>query len=176
VALFTDGVLIVPPAACTRSRQLDNEIACLDLFRLNGHPVAVIALWTLNSVLLVSLPTLSTLATQAFNTTYLIRSVLLATFSDGVTQLFAGLGDGSLTSFIVDAATSTIAVGSEKTVTLGTKPILMCSFAPKGVTNVFVSSDRPTIISRSGDRLVYSSVNLKVRILSFRLSAMIMPS
>ncbi|ORY81221.1 CPSF A subunit region-domain-containing protein [Leucosporidium creatinivorum] len=141
--------------------QLDNEIACLDIAELGSQLVATVALWTLNTILLISLPTLSTIASQILTTTYLIRSVLLVTFPDGISTLFAGLGDGSLSSFAVDAKDCNIAQGSEKTVTLGTKPLVMSTFKQKGAINVFVSSDRPTVISRANDRLVYSSVNLK---------------
>lgn len=153
--------LILTSNSLKRTTQLDNEVACLDVSQLGGQLVATVALWTLNTILLISLPTLSTVASQTLTTSYLIRSVLLVTFSDSVTTLFAGLGDGSLSSFVVDSNGS-IAKGSEKSVTLGTKPLVMASFRQKGAVNVFVSSDRPTVISRANDRLVYSSVNLQV--------------
>lgn len=93
----------------------------------------------------------------------MIRSVLVATFVDKSIHLFVGLGDGTLTSFIITHGESLeILESSKKTVTLGSRPLVMCAFDSKGATNVFVSSDRPTVISRSGGKLVYSSVNLKV--------------
>lgn len=147
-----------------RSTQLVNEIACLDIATVGSEAVAAVGLWTAQTVLLISIPSLATLSSQILDTTYLIRSVLLTTFSDGITHLFAGLGDGSLTSFVVDKASGSIVESTRKTVTLGTRPIVMCAFTTKGVVSVFVSSDRPTVISRAGDKLVYSSVNLKVRL------------
>ena len=71
-----------------------------------------------------------------------------------------------MTSWVLESTAGALQLlkGSEKTVSLGTKPITMGGIKQKGVMgeNVLVSSDRPTVISRSGDRLVYSSVNLKV--------------
>lgn len=96
------------------------------------------------------------------DTEYLIRSVLVATFADGVTHLFAGMGDGSVASYVLDVASWAVEESSKKTLSLGSTPVSLRLFTTKGAVNIFVSSDRPTIISRSGERLVYSSVNLKV--------------
>lgn len=161
ISLLSASLLQLITVPC-RSHQFDNEVSCLDIFSHGGQTVAVVALWTVNTVHLVALPSFEVLTTQAIDTTFLVRSVLLATFSDNTTHLFAGLGDGTLTSYGVDTSNFSLIAGTEKTVTIGTKPVTVYSFAPKGVVNVFASSDRPTIISRAGDRLVYSSVNLKV--------------
>jgi DNA damage-binding protein 1 len=145
------------------SHQFENEIACIDIATVASRIVAAVGLWTVQTVLIIAIPTLEILSTQVIESDYLIRSVLITTFADGVTQLFAGLGDGALTSFIVDAPQSKIVAETSKTVTLGTRPIVMCGFEANGVVSIFVSSDRPTVISRTSDKLVYSSVNLKVR-------------
>lgn len=146
-----------------RTAQLSNEIACLDVSTIGSHSVLSVGLWTSQTVSLFSLPSLAPLSTQILTTDFLIRSVLLTTFFDGTHQLFIGLGDGTLTSFVVNDA-SEIVESTRKTVTLGSRPIVMCAFDTKNGRNVFVSSDRPTVISRKGDKLVYSSVNLKVSV------------
>ncbi|KAL8286521.1 hypothetical protein RQP46_004538 [Phenoliferia psychrophenolica] len=141
--------------------ELPNEVACLDITTIGSQVVAAIGLWTSHAVILASLPSLATLATQTIDTSYLLRSVLVATFADGVTHLFAGMGDGSVASYVLDAPSWTVVESSKKTLSLGSTPVSLRLFATKGAVNVFVASDRPTIISRSGERLVYSSVNLK---------------
>lgn len=151
--------------AASSSNQFETEVACIDVASVGSQAVAAVGLWTSQTVHLVALPTLAILSTQILDTTYLIRSVLLTTFADGATYLFAGLGDGALTSFVVDKETSKVVESTSKTVTLGTRPIVMCAFEAKGAVSVFVSSDRPTVISRAAGKLVYSSVNLKVSLL-----------
>jgi hypothetical protein len=148
---------------------LSNEIACLAIAttNLSTSPILSIGLWTSQSLLLFSLPSLALLLTQVVDSEYLIRSTLLVEFADDAIYLFAGLGDGSLTNYLVskadDGINLTIENNSNKAVVLGTRPIVMCVFeAEDGAKSVFVSSDRPTVVSAKGDRLIYSSVNLKV--------------
>ncbi|KAK4702664.1 DNA damage-binding protein 1, partial [Phenoliferia sp. Uapishka_3] len=143
------------------SSQLPNEVACLDVAVVGSQAIVAIGLWTSHTVVIASLPSLTTLTSQVIDTSYLIRSVLVATFRDGVSHLFAGMGDGSVASYVLDTESWAVQGSSKKTLTLGTTPVSLKVFVAKGSVNVFVSSDRPTIISRSGDRLVYSSVNLK---------------
>ncbi|KAM0754809.1 DNA damage-binding protein 1b [Meredithblackwellia eburnea MCA 4105] len=134
-----------------------NEVACLDVSAIGGQQVATVGLWTSQSVSIVHLPSFKTLVDQPVETTYLLRSVLLTTFADGVTHLFAGTGDGSVASYVVDTSSWLVLEATAKIISLGTTPISLKAFIARGAVNVFVSSDRPTIISRPGDRLVYSS-------------------
>ena len=48
-------------------------------------------------------------------------------------------------------------------VTLGTQPTVLRKFRTQSTTNVFVCSDRPTVIYSSNKKLVFANVNLKVR-------------
>lgn len=150
------------------SSQLSNEIACLSIAHshLSPDPLLSVGLWTSQTVLLFSLPTLSPLLTQIIDTEYLIRSIVVVDLGDDATYLFAGLGDGRLTSYVIGQSEDGFAVekNSKKTVVLGTRPIVMAVFEAEegGSKSIFVSSDRPTVVSRKSDRLVYSSVNLKV--------------
>jgi DNA damage-binding protein 1 len=91
----------------------------------------------------------------------LVRSVLAATFADGVTNLFIGLGDGTLISYVLDGESSIVGM-SRKSVSLGKRPITLARFKTAGDVSVFASTNRPTIVSRRSDRLNYLSVNLKV--------------
>ena len=47
-------------------------------------------------------------------------------------------------------------------VILGTQPTVLRKFKTQSVTNVFVCSDRPTVIYSSNKKLVFANVNLKV--------------
>jgi DNA damage-binding protein 1 len=52
---------------------------------------------------------------------------------------------------------------SLKSVVLGNRPFLLTEFDPDGRgSNVFACSDRPTVVSRAKERLVFSSVNVEV--------------
>ncbi|KAI5474794.1 DNA damage-binding protein 1 [Pseudohyphozyma bogoriensis] len=145
------------------SSQLPNEVASLYACTISSTPILVVGLWTSQTVLLLSLPSLRTISFVTLDSTFLIRSVLITTFADGVSQLFVGLGDGSLSSFVVERSGEGFRVdeASKKEVTLGSLPIAFREFVAAGVVSVLVMSDRPTIVSREGDRLKYSSVNLK---------------
>ncbi|GJN94374.1 hypothetical protein Rhopal_007453-T1 [Rhodotorula paludigena] len=152
-----DGAL-----AQTRATTFDNDVAALAVgSSSSGQAFAAVALWTTQVVHIVSLPSFEICASQTINSTFLIRSVLLTTFADGSTSLFAGLGDGTLVSYVVDLERGGAFAGSsEKTVALGRRPILLTEFGQGGDRGAFAASDRPTIVSKSRDRLVYSSVNL----------------
>ena len=141
---------------------MSNEISCIDLCDIGSQTVVTVAVWNSYEISLISLSTLNLLDTVRLETNYLIRSVALATFQDAVSCLFAGLGDGTLISYNINCSTWKLITSTKKTVTLGYRPIRMSTFHTKGVMNVFVLSDRPTVISRSNDRLVYSNVNFKV--------------
>jgi len=149
------------------STTFQHDIAALAVSP-SGQHVAV-ALWTSQEVHLVDLASspLAPCATHRIDSTYLIRSLAFTAFSslaDGTdTTLLAGLGDGTLVSLAVDVASGTFAASSSKAVALGKRPLQLTEIAHGDDRAVFAASDRPTIISRSKDRLVYSSVNLAVR-------------
>jgi DNA damage-binding protein 1 len=91
------------------------------------------------------------------------RSVLFNSFDD-VDYLFCGMGDGNLYYFKIDIdkINSNIKLSDSKKVSLGTKPILLTKFKLKGVTDIFASSDRPTVIFGNGNKkILFSNVNLK---------------
>ena len=55
-------------------------------------------------------------------------------------------------------------LSERKKVTLGTQPTMLRTFKSLSTTNVFACSDRPTVIYSSNHKLVFSNVNLKVRV------------
>lgn len=63
---------------------------------------------------------------------------------------------------MIDSATA--ALSNAKKLSLGTQPILLNSFHAKGVQSVFAASDRPMVIYSRNKKLLYSTVNLKVRV------------
>ncbi|GAA5851088.1 hypothetical protein JCM3766R1_006484 [Sporobolomyces carnicolor] len=177
------------------SKTFESEIASIDVHETRGGAViAAVALWTSSrQVHLLSVPDLEVRATSNVSTTstttttttatttttsdYLVRSVALTTFRDGVTTLFAALGDGSLVTVELELDRDGNVVCSDsdsddssvksnaslKRVVLGNRPFLLSKFeGGGGGPNVFAAGgDRPTVISRSKDRLVFSSVNLE---------------
>ncbi|GAA5997405.1 hypothetical protein JCM5350_003830, partial [Sporobolomyces pararoseus] len=167
VGLQGGEIILLAEESGTLSQQtsasFETEIASIDLHVTpQGISFAVVGLWTSQNVHLLSVPDLVVCDTQALSTTYLIRSVLLTTFADGATILFAGLGDGSLVTMEVDTDKKEIKSTSLKTVVLGNRPFILSEFDQNGKgTNVFACSDRPTVISRNKERLVYSSVNIE---------------
>ena len=52
-------------------------------------------------------------------------------------------------------------LADKKKVILGTQPTVLRKFRTGAVSNVFVCSDRPTVIYSSNQKLVFSNVNLK---------------
>ncbi|GAA6009649.1 hypothetical protein JCM11491_001047 [Sporobolomyces phaffii] len=139
----------------------DAEIASIGLHATSHGSFAVVGIWTSPKVHLLSLPDLAIFATQTLPTAFPIRSVLLTTFNDGATVLFVGLGDGSLVTIEVDVGARQVDSTSLKTVVLGDRPFLLSNLDQDGKdSSVFACSDRPTVISRSKERLVYSSVNV----------------
>lgn len=141
---------------------MPNEIAALSASTIGSEAVVIVGLWTSQTVHVLRLSSLEPLATVDIPSTYLIRSVLLVTFQDNVTHLFVGLGDGTLISYAF-GPNGTVRQDSRKTVVLGREPLFMVSLDSAQGPSVFVSSDRPTIVSRDNDRLKYSTVSLKVR-------------
>jgi DNA damage-binding protein 1 len=123
-----------------------------------------VGLWTTHVVVIFSLPMLGHLSTMELTTPYLIRSVKLTRLG-GVSQLFVGLGDGTLVEYAVNESTGTPDPDTRRNITLGTRPIGMSTFlGVEGDECVLVTSDRPTVITHSATsgktgRLTYAGVN-----------------
>ena len=168
------------------SKIMPNEVACLDICHLRRpsgdmHVFASVGLWTNYLVLILSVPNLSVHETLQLDTTYLLRSVMATEFSDDAhdkgtsSYLFVGLGDGTLVSWQLSATLTDdvrtvprVHASSKKTLALGTRPITMYRIQTRNLDGgmpstpaVFVASDRSTIISRTGEKLTYASVNMK---------------
>lgn len=78
------------------------------------------------------------------------------------------LGDGSVISYIIRCSLENDKLSLELTesrkVVLGTQPTILKKFhseKPVPTNNIFACSDRPSVISTTNQKLVYSSVNLK---------------
>jgi DNA damage-binding protein 1 len=144
-----------------RSAPLPQEIACIDV-GANGS--VAVGLWTTHVVAIFSLPTLSHMSTTELATPFLIRSVKLARLG-GFSQLFVGLGDGTLVEYAVNESTGTPNSSTRRNIALGTRPIGMSAFTSvEGDECVLVTSDRPTVITHSATsgktgRLTYAGVN-----------------
>lgn len=123
-------------------------------------------MWRDNTVRLYNLSTLSEMSRDRLGD-MLARSVLLMQF-DGAADvdataptafLLCGLGDGNLVSF--EFHTKTAALTARKKITLGTSGLELRSFRSRGEPYVFVSCDRPTVVSNAHGKLRYSNVNLR---------------
>ena len=114
-------------------------------------------MWTDRSARVLELPTLRQLTSAELGGDTIPRSVLLAEL-EGAPYAMCALGDGSLVTFALDAATG--ALSERKSVSLGTQPITLRPFSSKGSTHVFAASDRPTVIYSSNRKVLYSNVNL----------------
>jgi len=86
------------------------------------------------------------------------RSVLFVSF-EGVHYLLCGLGDGQLWTFLFDEQSGSL--HDAKKIALGTQPVILTPFATSKASNVFASSDRPTVIYSMNKKLLYSNVNIK---------------
>lgn len=162
-------------------RDLDNEIACLDVAKLvdangNEHFLAAAGLWNSYMVTTFALPDLGELQSVKLETQYLLRSVMLADLSGAtetsVPYLLVGLGDGSVISYALGASTDSsyqLELGSKKTVALGSRPITMSRIRTAGSVEsgipaaqaIFILSDRSTIVSLENGKLAFASINLK---------------
>ncbi len=88
-----------------------------------------------------------------------------------IPHLFVSLGDGSVISFVINnlnKSSSPITqceLTERRKVVLGTQPTILKKFVagkyPTVTNNIFACSDRPSVISSTNQKLVYSSVNLK---------------
>jgi len=141
-------------------RQLAHEISCVDCHALGSASAATLAavgLWN-NTVLLLTLPELGDVVEERLSAEAIPRSVLLATF-EGAAYLLAGLGDGQLFTFALDASSG--ALSDRKTLSVGTQPITLRPFRSKSSTHAFAASDRPTVIYSLNHKLLFSNVNLR---------------
>lgn len=156
-----------------------------------------LGLWTDMSIRLLQLPTLTQVQSHVIGggDGTIPRSVLMISFDeDGggggnntcMHYLMAALGDGQLFTFRMDP-TSSGALSDKRKIILGSRPISLGTFksissssttttggnvtaaAAKVVENVFVASDRPTVIHCSNQKLIYSNVNLKVKFIAMVL-------
>ena len=98
------------------------------------------------------------------------RSILIETL-ETIPYLFVSLGDGSVINFIIAKSVETSSkkkctyeLTERRKVVLGTQPTILKkfrSYKPILTNNIFACSDRPSVISSTNQKLVYSSVNLK---------------
>ena len=147
--------------------QLPYNIACLDITPLNAHDeradLCVVGLWTQLSIRVYRLPTLELLHTESLMLDTLPRSVVMITF-DGQPYVVASLADGPIVYYLLDVAQGLLY--ERKKVSLGTKPttLTLCrhtELASSSRRVLFACSDRPSVISSSNGKLLFSAVNLR---------------
>jgi DNA damage-binding protein 1 len=140
---------------------LEHEVACIDLTPIEDGEtraeVASVGLWTDISVRLLRIPSLEEITREMIGGEIIPRSILIAKF-EGVNYLLCSLGDGSLFYFLLTPQGTLV---DRRKVTLGTQPTVLRKFRTQSTTNVFVCSDRPTVIYSSNKKLVFANVNLK---------------
>lgn len=155
----------------TTSQVLEHEIACLDLSpqRSNGGRAefCAVGLWGDISARLLILPTLEQISYEKLKGDIIPRSILIESLEQ-INYLFVSLGDGSVISYIIRCSLENEKLSLELTesrkVVLGTQPTILKKFhseKPVPTNNIFACSDRPSVISTTNQKLVYSSVNLK---------------
>jgi len=171
------------------STTLPHDVSCLSITPLVGSgphadvsgpsgtartaraaTVAAVGLWEENSVRLLALPSLAAVGDAVkLSDDYQSRSAQLVTL-DGTHRLFVGMGDGTLSHFVVDEAAG---LRGRKSVQVGSRPLTLGlhggagSGAPSeegakagvGSTHLLVAGDRPTAVSSQGGRLVFSNIN-----------------
>ncbi|KAM0790402.1 hypothetical protein ACM66B_003284 [Microbotryomycetes sp. NB124-2] len=138
---------------------LSNEASSISLAELSGQTAALASTWSSNEVAVLSLPQLEVVSSFNAPTTYPVRSIAATTFGDDKSVLFVGFGDGALATYSM-ATSGKVDTATERVTPLGIKPVELSTFVNKGgKASVFAISDRPTVVSRSNDRLVFSNVN-----------------
>lgn len=157
-----------------KSVKLDHEIACLDISPFKENQVAelcAVGLWVDISIRLLRLDDLEQIHQEPIKGDVIPRSILIESL-ESVPYLFVSLGDGSVISFVIAKAKQDISDDSSKSfelteqrrVVLGTLPTILRKFRsmkPVPSNNIFACSDRPSVISTTNQKLIYSSVNLK---------------
>lgn len=161
--------------------KLPYNIACLDVTPLNSQEertdLCVVGLWTQISVWIYRLPTLDVLHKEPLTSDTLPRSVVMITF-DNQPYVIISLADGPIVYYFLDYEQGILY--ERKKVALGTKPttLTVCQRADLTLnsssssssmpvdstiqrTVLFACSDRPTVISSSNSKLIFSAVNLR---------------
>ncbi|KAJ3028943.1 DNA damage-binding protein 1a [Rhizophlyctis rosea] len=147
-------------------KKMPHEVSCLDISITEDGAkrsnVFVCGLWedvTVRVVRIVEGGKLEEGEVVELGGEIIPRSVIMAKIED-VTYVMAGLGDGTLYTFILNTTTGTLT--DKKKVALGTQPITLSSFRSEGRNCVFASSDRPTVVyGGGGGRVLWGGVNLK---------------
>ena len=91
------------------------------------------------------------------------RSILIESL-ESIPYLFISLGDGSVISYVIVYNREATVLTERRKVVLGTLPTILKKFRslkPSASNNIFACSDRPSVISTTNQKLIYSSVNLK---------------
>ncbi|CAF1345272.1 unnamed protein product [Rotaria magnacalcarata] len=158
--------------------KLPYNIACLDVTPLNPQEerssLCVVGLWTQISVWMYRLPTLEVLHKEPLTSDTLPRSVVMIAF-DAQPYVVISLADGPIVYYLLDTVQGLLY--ERKKVALGTKPttLTICQrtdISPTTTTSsssdpstqrtvLFACSDRPSVISSSNSKLVFSAVNLR---------------
>ncbi|CAF1046921.1 unnamed protein product [Rotaria sordida] len=161
--------------------KLPYNIACLDVTPLNPQEertnLCVVGLWTQISVWIYRLPTLDILHKEPLTSDTLPRSVVMITF-DSQPYVVISLADGPIVYYLLDPIQGILY--ERRKVALGTKPttLTICQrtdLSPNTTTTIssssndpstqrtvlFACSDRPSVISSSNTKLVFSAVNLR---------------
>uniref|UniRef100_A0A7S0WJG8 DNA damage-binding protein 1 n=1 Tax=Chlamydomonas leiostraca TaxID=1034604 RepID=A0A7S0WJG8_9CHLO len=158
------------------------EVACCDVTPIGeeGEAAAYVAVgtWSMEALVLrVAADGLAPVTREQLPGEVIPRSILMASF-EGNPYLLAGLGDGTLLHWRLDAATG--ALSERKKMVLGTKPVMLRPFrgpsaqgaastgassggvalgSAAGGTSVFAASDRPTVVYSSHKKLMFSNLN-----------------
>ena len=119
---------------------------------------ASVGLWGDFSLRILRIPSLEQVAEEPIGTQFPVRSTLLASVETSQHFFFAGLGDGHLLTFRIDAATG--ALTERKKVPLGRTPVSLSVFKTPSAMLVFCACDRPTVVYSQSRKLVFSNVNL----------------
>lgn len=152
------------------TRVLEHEIACLDLSpqkRTDRSEFCAVGLWGDISARLLVLPTMEQICYEKLKGDIIPRSILIETLEQ-INYLFVSLGDGSVISYVIrnvsESGKLELELTDSRKVVLGTQPTILKKFhseKPVQTSNIFACSDRPSVISTTNQKLVYSSVNLK---------------
>ncbi len=138
--------------------QLPHEIAalCCQPLRAGENSTALcsVGLWNDRSVRVFTLPELKEVLHEPLGQV-LPRSVLLIEL-EGTCYLLVGLADGHLVALVL---AQDLSIAERKRVPLGTTPLQLSVFSANSKRHVMASCDRPTVVSSSNRRLLYSSLN-----------------
>lgn len=158
------------------SQSMPQEVSCLDISAFgneNKHEkqkntsnhYCAVGFWTNVAVHVLKLPQLTSVLEESLSGDTIPRSVLFNTFGASFYYLLVGMGDGNLVCFYLNVSNKYTITGieSQKSLYLGSKPVLLSRFYTKEICYVFASCDRPTIIYTSPNnmvsKLLFSNVN-----------------